>query len=422
MKKVFTILWALNFLFSFSYSQSDEDVIRHIFGLSDNVSSLSTRLIKLSVNAVWLASELTGQATITGTLTQNRSNPNYWSYSSSPTDKLVLVFATGETISFAFSSIDGYTEGDADDFVDSHYMDFVSVMNNVLNLRIVSNTWPDENKTINWRRSISGLATFDEVSYNFSVQHNGTKEYQISSGYAFYKYNETVSGTATASGVSANLNDGFHTEMGLNSNTNIFVKSTQLNSNSSISINNVSYQFANVSVFWVGGTHSDEDAQNDYFNEVVEPYNWSCSGNLLKNNQVYGTVEFSGAVIEGTSGPYLIAALNNGNQILLHPLLNLYTAEVNTDEMIANKLVLEQNYPNPFNPTTTIEYFVPERSFVNLSVYDATGRKVAELVNEEVAAGNYKVQFNASNLASGVYFYRLKANGKISVRKMTLLK
>ena len=83
---------------------------------------------------------------------------------------------------------------------------------------------------------------------------------------------------------------------------------------------------------------------------------------------------------------------------------------------------LEQNYPNPFNPTTNIGYRIPGTGFVSLKVYDALGREVATLVNEVKPAGNYLVNFNASNLASGIYFYRLKAGNFTQNHKMILLK
>jgi len=83
---------------------------------------------------------------------------------------------------------------------------------------------------------------------------------------------------------------------------------------------------------------------------------------------------------------------------------------------------LSQNYPNPFNPTTAISYQLPENSFVSLKVYDVLGKEVASIVNEQKAAGKYQVEFNASNLGSGVYFYTLKANGFTQSKKMMLLK
>ena len=83
---------------------------------------------------------------------------------------------------------------------------------------------------------------------------------------------------------------------------------------------------------------------------------------------------------------------------------------------------LIQNYPNPFNPSTTIIYQIPELSFVAIKVYDVLGKEIATLVNEEKPAGIYKVDFNAKNLSSGIYFYKLFAKLIITTKKMTLVK
>jgi len=83
---------------------------------------------------------------------------------------------------------------------------------------------------------------------------------------------------------------------------------------------------------------------------------------------------------------------------------------------------LYQNYPNPFNPVTTIEYSLPVESFVQLKVYNAIGNEVATLVNEEQAAGDYKVDFNAVELPSGIYFYKLQNTNFIQTKKMIFLK
>jgi hypothetical protein len=84
--------------------------------------------------------------------------------------------------------------------------------------------------------------------------------------------------------------------------------------------------------------------------------------------------------------------------------------------------VLSQNYPNPFNPTTTIKYSIPKADIVKLTVYNAIGSKVATVVNEYKQAGNYSVQFNAANLASGIYLYRLESGNYNSAKKFVLLK
>jgi len=83
---------------------------------------------------------------------------------------------------------------------------------------------------------------------------------------------------------------------------------------------------------------------------------------------------------------------------------------------------LAQNYPNPFNPVTSIKYSVPKQSLVKLVVYDVIGREVVTLVNEIRHAGNYNVSFDASNYASGVYFYRMESGDFTDVKKMVLIK
>jgi hypothetical protein len=95
---------------------------------------------------------------------------------------------------------------------------------------------------------------------------------------------------------------------------------------------------------------------------------------------------------------------------------------VDGPEVIPVTYTLEQNYPNPFNPSTVIRYDVPKSSKVSLNVYDIMGREVAALVNDVQAAGRYEVVFSAQNISSGVYFYRLAADGFISVKKMVLMK
>ena len=83
---------------------------------------------------------------------------------------------------------------------------------------------------------------------------------------------------------------------------------------------------------------------------------------------------------------------------------------------------LEHNYPNPFNPATTISFSLPSRSFVSLKVFDALGREVSILLAKELPAGTYSLQWNAVDLPSGVYFYRLQADDFIETKKMILLR
>lgn len=84
---------------------------------------------------------------------------------------------------------------------------------------------------------------------------------------------------------------------------------------------------------------------------------------------------------------------------------------------------LQQNYPNPFNPVTTITFSIAQRSEVVITVYDILGRRVKTLLNEVKPAGNYQVRFDASQLASGIYFYRMMAGKNYNdIKKMIVLK
>ncbi len=95
---------------------------------------------------------------------------------------------------------------------------------------------------------------------------------------------------------------------------------------------------------------------------------------------------------------------------------------INTTSGTVSNYQLYQNYPNPFNPTTMIKFSVPVASRVTLKVYNVLGSEVATLVNGEKPVGNYSVSFNGSNLASGVYFYQLKAGSFVQTKKLVLLK
>jgi glucose/arabinose dehydrogenase len=97
------------------------------------------------------------------------------------------------------------------------------------------------------------------------------------------------------------------------------------------------------------------------------------------------------------------------------------TVGINTQN-IAVSYSLEQNYPNPFNPVTTIKYSIPKQDFVKIQIFDMLGREISSLVNESKQAGNYEVNWNADNLPSGVYFYRLTAGDYTEEKKMVLLK
>jgi len=92
------------------------------------------------------------------------------------------------------------------------------------------------------------------------------------------------------------------------------------------------------------------------------------------------------------------------------------------DNAIPSEYHLGQNFPNPFNPTTKIQFDLPQSGYVTLKVCTALGQEVATLVAGNISAGRYEAEWNASGMASGVYFYRLQAGNFIQVRKMLLIR
>lgn len=92
------------------------------------------------------------------------------------------------------------------------------------------------------------------------------------------------------------------------------------------------------------------------------------------------------------------------------------------EELLPTVYSLEQNYPNPFNPSTSIKFTIPEAGFVTLKIYNILGQEVATLVNENMNPGTKEIKFNAANLSSGIYIYKLEANKFSATKKMVLLK
>lgn len=94
----------------------------------------------------------------------------------------------------------------------------------------------------------------------------------------------------------------------------------------------------------------------------------------------------------------------------------------NQNSQIPESYSLYQNYPNPFNPVTKIKYSIPINSHVTIKVYDILGKEVSTLVDKFTNAGEYEVEFNASNLASGIYFYQMLSGSTINTKKLLFMK
>ncbi|GJQ63881.1 MAG: hypothetical protein SCALA702_29340 [Melioribacteraceae bacterium] len=175
--------------------------------------------------------------------------------------------------------------------------------------------------------------------------------------------------------------------------------------------------------------------ENGKKNVIVSAVNFS-------DNTVNTSLDLSGIDLEG-SEPYFLTDLFSGEQVQLTSAqlnsvsvqIEYYSARVFSlgDSVTVSlrdydihetvtEYGLDQNYPNPFNPTTTIKFAIPEKSNVRLEVYNILGQRVETLIDRELNQGHHEVDFNASRLASGVYFYTIQAGDYVNVKKMMLLK
>lgn len=131
-------------------------------------------------------------------------------------------------------------------------------------------------------------------------------------------------------------------------------------------------------------------------------------------------------MLEDQHGFEVLNIAVTGDKLFAGTLSGLWYQQLKTsdveDEVVLTKYSLKQNYPNPFNPVTKITYSIPANGFVSLNVYDVLGREVSQLVNGVMTAGNHEVEFNGSNLTSGVYFYHLRSGSFSEVKKLILAK
>ena len=159
----------------------------------------------------------------------------------------------------------------------------------------------------------------------------------------------------------------------------------------------------------VSGAHLFAGIQNGVFLSRDDGASWAAAG----------CSDADGVIAFAISDSNLFAGTGTG--VWRRPLSEL-TSVGNPTADVPKTFALQQNYPNPFNPSTTIIFELPKTAHVNLKVFDILGREVVLLVNERKAPGKYEVKFDGSNLASGVYFYRIQAGDFVQTRKLVLLK
>ena len=177
----------------------------------------------------------------------------------------------------------------------------------------------------------------------------------------------------------------------------------------------------NVSLAWTTSTETNNQGF-DIERKLVGSSDWTKAGNVAGNGTTTTPKDytFNDRVSAAGNYNYRLKQIDYNGAITYHALSSEVIIGLPTVYSIS------QNYPNPFNPSTKIDFELPYDSKVSILLYDISGREVGKLVNEQLTAGYHNVQFNGSNLASGMYFYRINANGGsqnfISTKKMVLIK
>ena len=122
----------------------------------------------------------------------------------------------------------------------------------------------------------------------------------------------------------------------------------------------------------------------------------------------------------------MVSRFTSLNKLIVHLgetiTLNANTTSVKGTSTIPLMHILKQNYPNPFNPGTQFEFTLATSSFVSLAIFDILGKKIATLISEKMSAGGHSLYWNASNIPSGMYFYRLEAENNVETKKLVLIK
>ncbi len=169
------------------------------------------------------------------------------------------------------------------------------------------------------------------------------------------------------------------------------------------------------------GAGSPADISNSYWNTQTSGQGNSAGGSGRTTADM--TYPYATNTFAGWDYTNIWIADNNSNINNGYPYFRWYlVTDIDEEIKIPEEFCLYQNYPNPFNPVTTIKYQLPEDGFVTLKVYDVLGKEAAILESQYRTAGSYTVNFDASNLSSGLYIYEIRVNNFVQQRKMMVLK
>ena len=396
----------------------EQQIAFELFDVASSVGRTGTEAVELAAEAVWGASELNGSATFTGTLTQSAINADIWTYSQSPTDRLIVAYHNGPRVELAFTVFNGYTDGTWEDFVDQHELDFTVFIDGLVQVRVESQSQYVADKTTRAVRRITGTALYGQEVATLDVQHEETSFNEIDSGWLHVTLQDGYSGEATTATRSFTLNQGWwtrliHTQLGSKPE---HVRQTELWNNSSVTHGGIVYRYEDAYAYMIVGSYISDAL----FNVVLESDKWEARGTFTADGQVMGSIAFAAPVLPMAYMPQVVVRFNGGGDVVVPGLMSATATDTEHEsELPATQMSLE-SFPNPFRSSTTITYETSRPGPVRLSVYDLLGREVATLVDRIQPPGRYEVKFEPDRLPNGLYVVRLRGGDHQVTRPMIL--
>lgn len=310
----------------------EASLCNQLFSVSYEGSIFGTDAVDIMAEAAWGATELSGgtmsNPRLYGTLTQSASNLDDWSYAAAPADRLIVAYAQGPTIEFAFTRFEGWMQGDWEDFTRSHTVDFTAKVAGQVDVRIQSECRPAtpddvayDTKQV-WERRITGTVPYEGEISTLSILHTGKMQHGIDpyQHIALHEYEEQCSGTVLFDTAQLTISEEYWASYTYNSQTINHVFNYWIRNNSSAVLGGTTYQYQNATVRWEKESFRTQSGGYQY-NVVQQPSYWICGGSLLKNGQAFGTLQFSGPVVVNTHGPDLLLHLGTGEDYFLHTLI-----------------------------------------------------------------------------------------------------
>jgi len=318
----------------------------------------------------------------------------------------------------------------------------------------------DFSGTEQWIRRYNGSANADDIATSVRVDLSGNvyeTGYSYGSGtgidYATMKYNSSgvEQWTQRYNGPPGNQSD-YARALAIDSSGNVYVTGESLGSGTSYDYATIKYSTYGIQQWIQRYNALTNSSDKACCIEVDELNNVYITGTTLPGSgtdENYASVKYSPSGIqlwvEVYNGPGSSSSFDIAHGLAIDKVGNVYvTGEsdgfgtsrdyatvkysqtnvfINSNSKnIPQQLLLEQNYPNPFNPSTQLEFGISDLGFVSLRVYDALGKEVVVLVNENLSPGFYEAVFDGSNYPSGIYYYKLEAGSFSKVRKMIMLK